>query len=115
MLRRFSFLSMLVLVFCLWSTQMRAADACSPTNTTSRSSTKVLIPRVGTPQTPDSGVADGWVLAYKDSEHKQLSHEVLCRDNKIYLAASPGDEKFQESPDCTLASCTRSLKAEYPL
>ena len=110
--RMLSYIAVIGLAFCLWPSMTWAADACSPTNITSRSSTTVLIPRVGAPQTPDSGVADGWVLVYKDSEYKQLSHEVFCQDNQIQFAASAGDKDFQENPDCTVANCTKAVGTE---
>ena len=98
----------LSLTLCL-STPALASDACSPTSPNPEAAT-VRIPDVGVPLTPASGVADGWVLLYKDPEFKQLSHEVYCKNNKIQFATSPGKKKSRRNPDCTKTACTQAVE-----
>ena len=104
----FSLFIILSLTLCL-STPAVASDACSPTSPNPEAAT-VSIPDVGVPVTPASGVADGWVLLYKDPEFKQLTHEVYCKNNKIQFATSPGKKNFRRKPDCTKAACTQAVE-----
>ncbi len=104
----FSLFITLSLTLCL-STPVAASDACSPTSPNPEAAT-VRVPDVGVPATPASGVADGWVLLYKDPEFKQLTHEVYCKNNKIQFAASPGKKNFRRKPDCTKAACTQAVE-----
>ena len=107
--RRWLCLAILSLVFCL-SSLASAADACSPA-TVAPTAVTVTIPEMGTPETPASGVADGWVLLYKDSSFKKLSREVRCQDNKIQFASSAGKKNFQNHPNCALTTCTRAMES----
>ena len=100
MLRKLSFcLPMIAVALCLLAGAAFASDACSPTNPNAKTAS-VQIPEAGTPKTPAGGVADGWVLLYKDSSFTQLTHEVYCRNNKIEFAARSGEANFQANPDC---------------
>lgn len=109
MLRKvISLLPMLVMALCLESGLAFASDACSPTNSNSQATT-IRIPDVGTPNTPASGAADGWVLLYKDSEFKHLAHEVYCQGNKIRFATSVGKKNFQKNPSCSQVACTQAV------
>ncbi|MGB9492126.1 MAG: choice-of-anchor tandem repeat GloVer-containing protein, partial [Terriglobales bacterium] len=65
---------------------------------------------MGTPETPASSVADGWVLIYKNATHKQLMHEVHCQNNQIQFASSRGEKNFVRKPDCTQAACTKAVE-----
>ncbi len=107
MLRKaISFLPMVVVALGLVSGAAFASDACSPTNPNAKTAI-VQIPEAGTPNTPVGGVADGWVLIYKDAGLTQLSREVYCRNNLIRFAASVGDGNFQANPECGQTACTR--------
>ena len=107
MLRKLSFcLPMIAVALCLLAGAAFANDACSPTNPNAKTAI-VQIPEVGTPNTPAGGVADGWVLLYKDSSFTQLTHEVYCRNNKIEFASSVGQANFKANPDCEQVACTR--------
>ena len=102
-------LAIMSLVFCLPSSAS-AADACSPT-TAAPTTVTVTIPDVGTPETPASGAADGWVLLYKDASFKRLSREVYCQGNKIQFASSAGRKNFERHPNCALTTCTRAVES----
>jgi uncharacterized repeat protein (TIGR03803 family) len=103
--------SALFLAICFLSaTAFAQSDACSPTIATSRDSI-VNIPGVGTPKTPSGGVADGWVLLYKDSSFKQIQNEVYCHANKIQFTSSVGKKNFNAQPNCKAETCTRAVKA----
>ena len=111
MLRKvFLSLPVLALAMCLLSGTVFASDPCSPTNPNVKNSI-VQIPADGTPKTPAGGVADGWVLLYKDSSFTQLTHEVYCRNNKIEFAGSVGGANFQADPDCTQAACSKAAES----
>ena len=110
MLRRvFSCLPVLSLVFCLFSVQAFAADACSPTKSTLKNSAIAIVDNAAL-RTPSYGVADGWVLLYKDSGFQNLTHEVYCQDNKIQFSSSAGKSNFQKNPDCTATACTQVVE-----
>ena len=108
--KAFAYLPILALVLCLLASSVFASDACGPTSNKLGTQT-VKIPNVGTPETPASGVADGWVLIYKDSTYKQLNHEVYCQNNQIQFASTRGQENFVRTPDCTQTSCTKAVEA----
>ena len=111
MLRKvFSCSPMLLLALCLVpATAFAKVDACSPTKPKPKN-TNVKVPDSGKVKTPASGVANGWVLLYEDSSFKQLSDEVFCQNNKIQFAASDGEKKFNNNPNCKKSLCTKAVE-----
>ena len=72
----------------------------------------VNIPETGTPKTPAGGVADGWVLLYKDASFQQHKREVYCQVNKIIFASSAGKKSFTAKPNCAETACTKAVANE---
>ena len=108
----FSITSFLSLVLCLMAMNALAQpDACSPTKPNPQTS-MVNIPGAGTPKTPSGGVADGWVLLYKDASFQQLRSEVYCQGNKIIFASSAGKKNFNAKPNCAETACTKAVANE---
>ncbi len=106
-----SFFSTTVFLLVLCLTAMNALaqpDACSPTRPNPQTS-MVNIPEAGTPKTPSGGVADGWVLLYKDTHFQQLQNEVYCQANKIVFASSAGKKHFNAKPNCAETACTKMV------